>query len=412
MKSIGIIGAGPAGLMAAIEAAQENVSITILERSSAAGAKLLLTGGGRCNLTHAGRIDDFIKACRPFGNSLKPSFYALSPQELIRFFDDRGLAMTTEPNGGVFPKHGRAADVRRILLNEAQSRSVELRLNSRVTGIQKYRDSFSVHTENKSWPFDAVIIAAGGMSWPKTGSSGDGYQWANTFGHTIISPLGLLCPIVCQENWPGSLQGTSLEQVAITVRNGTKSIVCQGAAVFTDNGIGGFAAFDVTRATAHDIRLGKAVPASLDFCPLRSRQEIEADWLKTCAEHPKKEMVSILNSDVPRRVSELLLSRVGAKPGISGGRLPREERKGLLNLLKAMPLTIIHHGSLEKATVTSGGVDGKEIDFKTMQSRLCPGLFFAGEVLDVDGPCGGYNLQIAFSTGALAGRSAARYIRP
>ncbi len=412
MKSIGIIGAGPAGLMAAIEAAQENVSITILERNSVAGTKLLLTGGGRCNLTHAGQIDDFIKACRPYGNSLKPSFYTLSPQELIRFFEDRGLAMTTEPNGGVFPKHGRAADVRKILLQEAQARGVELRFKERVTGIERHQKSFSVHTETHSVPFDAVIIAAGGMSWPQTGSSGDGFQWAKILGHTIIAPLGLLCPIVCQESWPGSLQGTSLEQAAITVRNGTKSIVCRGAAVFTDNGLGGFAAFEVTRATVHDIRHGKAVPASLDFCPLRAREEIEAAWLKSCAEHPKKEMVSVLNIDVPRRVSELLLRRVGTKPAITASQLRREERKSLLNLLKEMPLTIIRHGSLEKATVTGGGVDGKEIDFKMMQSRLCPGLFFAGEVLDVDGPCGGYNLQIAFSTGALAGRSAARYVHP
>jgi hypothetical protein len=180
--------------------------------------------------------------------------------------------------------------------------------------------------------------------------------------------------------------------------------------VFTEDGIGGPAAFDVTRITAPLVRGAGSVTGFMDFYPRLSPPQMEAALMRLCADNPKKELVSILHTYVPRRVCELLLRTVPVRCDIAAGQLRKEERRRLVELLKAMPLTIVQHGAIDKATVTGGGVSGKEIDFKTMQSRLCRGLFFAGEVIDVDGPCGGYNLQIAFSTGALAGRSAAAYV--
>jgi len=402
-----VIGAGPAGLMAAIAAGQNGQPAILLERRSVAGSKLLLTGGGRCNLTHAGTPADFVRACAPFGNSLKPAFYTLSPQGLADFFCRRGLETVTESNGCVFPRDGRAVNVRTILLDEAQRQGAHWLANSRVVRIDRAQDRFTIDTENRTITARAVIIATGGASWPQTGSTGDGYELARRFGHTVTAPMGILCPIVCKEKWPGSLQGTSLELVGITVKSGSKTAVCTGAAVFTQNGLGGFAAFDVTRLTADAVGAGRPVPVTVDFCPARSKERIESEWLEGFAAHPKKEMLSILTPLVPRRMAELLLGRAEIRQNVIGSQLRKEQRRRLITLLKEMPLTVTGHGALEKATVTRGGICAKEIDFKTMQSRLCEGLFFAGEVIDVDGPCGGYNLQIAFSTGALAGQSAA-----
>jgi predicted Rossmann fold flavoprotein len=396
--------------MAAITAGQNSVPVSLLDRRCDAGSKLLLTGGGRCNLTHEGTPADFVKACMPYGNSLKPAFHTLTPQGLVGFFRERGCETVTESNGCIFPKDRRAVDVRNILLHEAKQNGTQWLPNSRVVRIEKDRDQFAIFTEEQTVAAGAVIIASGGASWPQTGSTGDGYELARRLGHSVIAPLGILCPVICKETWPGSLQGTSLEHVAITVKSGSKNIVCTGAAVFTQNGLGGFAAFDVTRATADVVRRGQPIPVTLDFWPSRTKEQIEAEWLDVFAAHPKKEMFSTLASYVPKRVAELLLRTADVKQNIIASQLRKDQRRRLVALLKEMPLTVTGHGSLEKATVTRGGVAGKEIDFKTMQSRLCPGLFFAGEVLDVDGPCGGYNLQIAFSTGALAGQSAAAYI--
>jgi predicted Rossmann fold flavoprotein len=407
MKSICIIGAGPAGLMAAVIAARAGASVAVLERRSAAGTKLLLTGGGRCNLTHDGTPADFVRACMPYGNSLKAAFYTLSPQELIDFFQTRGIKMITEPNGCVFPKDKRAVDVRNILLHEAKQHGAHWLPDSRVLKIEKSNDRFTVYTQEQTIAASAVIIASGGVSWPQTGSTGDGYELARRLGHSVVLPMGILCPIICKETWPGTLQGTSLEQVAVTVKCGSGNTVCTGAAVFTQNGLGGFAAFDVTRATADAVRQGKPIPVTLDFCPPHSKERIEAEWIDAFAAHPQKELLSRLALYVPKRVAERILIMADVNRKISGNQLRRDQRRRLLGLLKEMPLTVTGHGSLEKATVTRGGIPGSEIDFKTMQSRLCEGLFFAGEVIDVDGPCGGYNLQIAFSTGALAGHSAA-----
>jgi predicted Rossmann fold flavoprotein len=411
MESICIIGAGPAGLMAAIAAGRTGVSVVMLERQPVAGSKLLLTGGGRCNLTHQGTSADFVKASMPYGNSLKPAFYAFTPQDLLDFFRDHGIETITEPNGCVFPKTKRAVHVRDCLLDQAKRHGMQWSPNSRVVQIEKTQDRFALRTEAQTILASAVIIATGGASWPQTGSTGDGYELARRFGHSVIGPMGILCPVVCKETWPASLQGTSLEQLAVTVKSGSRKVVCTGAAVFTRNGIGGFAAFDVTRVTADAVRQGTPTPVTLDFCPTHSREQVEAEWIETFTAHPKKEMLSILAAYVPKRLAEVLLRTAEVNQNILASQLRRDQRKRLAALLKEMPLTVTGHGPLEKATVTRGGIAGREVDFKTMQSRLCPGLFFAGEVLDVDGPCGGCNLQIAFSTGALAGASAAASLK-
>ncbi|MCI0498547.1 MAG: NAD(P)/FAD-dependent oxidoreductase [Planctomycetales bacterium] len=406
-----IIGAGPAGLMAAIYAARSGAQVCILERNSSAGRKLLLTGGGRCNLTHAGDIEDFVRACQPYGHSLKRAFYTLPPRDLVEFFAQRGLATTTESDGCIFPCTGRAPQVCRILVDEAKKQGVVLRYGRRVICIAKAPAAFDVQTEKERFLCKCLVAATGGVSWPKTGSTGDGYALAKTFGHTIRQPVGILCPVVCLEPWPGTLQGVSLEQVSIRIRLEGKTSTVSGALVFTEDGIGGPAAFDVSRVVADEVRCGTSSAAlELDLCPNRPQATLDAELLRLCAEHPKKELSGALAFWLPRHIGGLLQQMVCGQEAIPAGQLRKEHRRRLAGLLKAMPLTVVRCGDLEKATVTRGGVCRGEINFKTMGSRLCEGLYFAGEVIDADGPCGGYNLQIAFSTGALAGLHAAEYV--
>jgi len=407
MFDLAIIGAGAAGLMAAVYAAQAGAKTCVFEKNSAAGKKLLLTGGGRCNLTHTGSIDDFIKACHPFGNTLRHAFYALRPADLIDFFARRGLETAAEPDGCIFPRRGCAEDVLRILLGEVNRCGAAVYYGARVAEVSKNTGGFQIKTAQASYACKCVVIAAGGASWPQTGSTGDGYKLAETFGHTVIEPIGILCPVVCSQPWPGRLQGISLERVSIRMQLGGKRQTVTGAAVFTADGIGGPAAFDVSRAAAETLRRGNSVPLWLNFCPDCTAEMLEAQIIRHCAEHPQKDLAGILSLRLPRRIGELLQEMTAADEPVCAGHLRRQQRRRLVELLSAMPLTAIRCAPLEKATVTRGGICRSQIDFRTMQSRLCEGLFFAGEVIDVDGPCGGYNLQIAFSTGALAGMRAA-----
>lgn len=408
---VGIIGAGAAGLMAAVYAAGAGARTCVFERNTTAGRKLLLTGGGRCNLTHAGSIDDFIKACHPFGNSLRHAFYALSPADLLNFFGQHGLDTAAQSDGCIFPRWGCAEDVCRILLSEAEQQGAAVHYSARVLEASKSTSGFQIKTTDACYDCKCLIIAAGGASWPQTGSTGDGFKLAQAFGHTIIEPIGILCPIVCSQSWLGRLQGISLERVSIRMQAGGRMQSVSGAAVFTADGIGGPAAFDVSRAAAETIRQGLSVPLWLNFFPDWSAEMLDAQIIRLCAEHPKKDLAGILSLHLPHRLSELLQEMTLENEAVRAGHLRRQHRRRLIELLGAMPLTAIRCAPLEKATVTRGGVCRSQIDFRTMQSRLCEGLFFAGEVMDVDGPCGGYNLQIAFSTGALAGMKAAECAR-
>lgn len=402
-----VIGAGPAGLMAAVYAAQAGASVCVLERNSNSGRKLLVTGGGRCNLTHAGGVDDFVRACEPYGRFLKPAFYTLPPKELLDFFHQHGLKTVTEPDGCIFPATGRAEHVSRILREQAAAQGVYIHCNERVTHVQKTGDVFVVTTEQGVLKSHTLIIATGGVSWPQTGSTGDGYRMAEAFGHTIVKPVGVLCPVVCEQDWPGACQGVSLPAVRIRYKLDGKSRMVGGSMVFTADGIGGPAAFEVSRAAADIVRAGGRLPLKLDFCPDRSLEETDSELIALCAAHPHKNIAGLVAEFVPRRMAELFKELLGLPDTMQGANLSKAARRTLTGFLKEMPLTVLRCGPVEKATVTAGGVMREQIDFKTLQSQQCEGLFFAGEVIDVEGPCGGYNLQIAFSTGALAGTQAA-----
>ena len=438
-----IIGAGPAGLMAAIFSAEAGSLTTVIEVNTSAGRKLLLTGAGRCNITHQAEPAEIVREFGVKGKFLSFCLYQYPPQFVQDFFTGLGLRLKIEKDGCVFPVGDRASDVRDVLMERAKKLGVRCLYGRHVKSIVKENEAFIVHTAKEPVYAEKLIIATGGLSWPKTGSIGDGYRFARQFGHSIVGPRASLVPLVTREDWPKQLAGTAVEDVRVTARINNKKITTAGAIIFTDDGIGGPAVLNMSRHLADYLparqgelvsaktcravaggiaRLGvgasrstavaltgrKPVCISLDLVPQVSDAELEREIAELIAENPKRKVVNILAEFVPRRFSAILCRQASCGDEFAASQLKKDVRKKLVRLLKALPLSVVNTRPIEEAVVTHGGVSVTEIKPKTMESKVCPGLFFAGEVIDVDGPCGGYNLQMCWSTGALAGYSAAK----
>jgi len=407
---VSIIGCGAAGLTASIFAAQNGAKTAVIEKNTVAGRKLLKTGRGRCNLTHTGTVEDFVRTYGFCGRFLKHSLYEFPPDTVRQFFSERHLATKVEKDGCVFPITDRATDVCRILVDSARRGGVAFFQGRCVESVQKQSDDlFLLSCGKDRFESPAVIIATGGKSWPFTGSTGDGYRLAESFGHTIVAPKAALVPVTTVESWPGKLQGVGLENVKVSAKIGSKKVSACGPLMFTSDGLGGPVTLDLSRLiTDYLTQTDGPLPITLDMLAAIDAGDLERKLLDGCAQHPNQEIARVLTEFLPRAVSLELVEMLCPHQTILAGRMTKENRKDIISLIKLMPLTIKGLRPLSEATITRGGVSTKEIDSKTMQSKLCPGLFFAGEVIDADGPCGGYNLQIAWSTGALAGSSVQR----
>jgi predicted Rossmann fold flavoprotein len=368
----------------------------------------MLTGGGRCNLTHKAEPAELVRAFGSVqGRFLSYCLYKFSPQDVIDFFNSLGLKTRVEPDGCVFPATDRAGDVRDTLVNRCKEIGVNFLYGKRVVGITKEADAFIVQTIKEPVHAEKVIIATGGLSWPRTGSTGDGYSFARSFGHQITQTRASLVPLVSLEKWPGRLAGTSVENVRITAHINNKKIVTTGALIFTDDGIGGPVVLDMSRYLADFLPAEKnPIDITLDLVPNLEKTKLDKEMTRLLSENPKKKIINILNEFIPKRVGIFLCKKAGCNDGLAAGQLKKDFRIKLITTIKGFSLSIVRCRDIAEATVTRGGVSLKEVEPKTMESKICPGLFFAGEVLDVDGPCGGYNLQMCFSTGALAGSAA------
>jgi len=405
-----IIGAGPAGLFAAISSARAGAKTVIIEKNTTVGKKLLLTGGGRCNLTHTGAIEDFVRAYGRAGRFLQHCLYEFSPEKTKKFFADLGLRTQVQPDGCVFPVSQRAGEVRDVLVRECERVNVNILYGRRVEKIEKKSSQFIVRCSGESICAHAVIIATGGLSRPGTGSRGDGYRFARDLGHTVIQPRPALVPLVTKEKWVEGLAGMAVDCVRIRAKADKKKVDTAGAMIFTQDGIGGPAAQDLSRFLTDYLPAEKDPIAILvDLLPGKPEQDLERRLFEEFARHPRKTVTIVLSGFLPRRLAEVLNREFGFNGDIIGGQLKRNDRTRLLKVLKGFPLSVVGTRPIEEATVTRGGVSTNEINPKTMQSKICPGLFFAGEVIDVDGPCGGYNLQICWSTAVLAGCSSTEY---
>lgn len=411
---VAVIGAGPAGMMAALRASECGAAVVLLERNAAPGAKLLLTGKERCNITNAETDSHTFAAV--FGKNGKFFLTALNRfgvGDIRAFFEREGVATKVERGNRVFPISDSAKDVREVFLRRLNRSNVRLMTGVTVKGI-KLADNEIESVELSSGPAvraQTYIIATGGKSYPKTGSTGDGYTWAEMMGHTVVAPSPSLTPVLVKEPWIGELEGLSLKNVRITVRQ--KDRKCDerfGEALFTGNGMSGPIILDMSKEIGILLKQGP-VGLTIDFKPALEYPQLEKRILRDFQESSNKAMKNILPGMLPRSLIPVILRLSSVDPEKKANVVTKEERNRLRHLLKEFPLTVTGLVGFAKAIVTAGGVSLKEIDPAAMRSRLVGNLFFAGEVIDLDGPTGGYNLQVCWSTGHLAGESAALYAR-
>jgi predicted Rossmann fold flavoprotein len=409
-----VIGAGAAGLVAASEAASRGRKTLLLEKNKQPGVKILMSGGTRCNLTHATDKWGIIKAYGEQGNFLHSALAALSPAELVQMFEEEGVATKVEETGKVFPVSNKATDVLAALVSRFGRSGAEISLDEPVTSCSRVDDKFLVTTRSRTLACDSLLITVGGKSYPGSGTTGDGYAWAAALGHTIVPPRPALVPITTDAVWVKSLTGLTIPDVQVRVceasiskseiSNSKPLASARGSFLFTHFGLSGPVILDVSRAiTAHPNP--RELLLICDFLPETKQLELEDQLKQEAAAEGKKQIVGLLSKHIPRRLAEELLAFCGLNPELRGAELPKKERSRLVAAIKQSAILISGTRGFEKAEVTAGGVSLDEVDSRTMQSKLVPGLYFAGEILDLDGPIGGYNFQAAFSTGVLAGRN-------
>ncbi len=401
-----VVGGGAAGLMAAITAAERGLSVTILERNPRMGRKLMITGKGRCNITNNCPVSEFIANVPENGRFLYSALSAFTPQDTMAFFEDRGLAVKTERGNRVFPCSDKARDVVDTLVNAARRagcRFVQGRAEALI--LENNMCKGVILDGGERLAADGVIVCTGGLSYPLTGSTGDGYRLAEQAGHTVVPPRASLVPLVCREGWCRDAQGLSLRNCSLRVVDTRKKAVVFedfGEMLFTHFGVSGPMALS---ASAHmrEMALGR-YRLLIDLKPALTPEQLDARLVRDFTENRNRDFANSLGALLPRSLCPVIVTLSGIRPDGKCNAITREERHKLAALLKALPLTVEGFRPVEEAIVTSGGVKVGELNAKTMESKKTTGLYFAGEVLDVDAYTGGFNLQIAFSTGAAAGR--------
>jgi len=402
-----IVGAGAAGLMAAGKAAERGLEVILLEKNDRPGKKLRISGKGRCNITNNTDIEGLIRNIPGNGNFLYSSFYTFSNEDLMRFFEEEGLKLKTERGGRVFPVTDNAKDVVALLVRHAQKHGTEIRYNSQVESIETKDNAVSgVRLKNGELiEADSVILATGGASYPGTGSTGDGYKMARKLGHTVTPLKPSLVPLVSVQKWPASLQGLSLRNISITMLdNNRKKIYTDfGEMLFTHFGVSGPVILSASRhIMQYDYR---NVYLVIDLKPALSEEKLDARVQRDFEKYSRKQYKNSLDDLLPQKLIPVITELSGIPEDKPVNQITKAERKALVKLLKNLEIEIAGSRPLAEAIVTAGGVDTDEIDPATMESKLIKGLFFAGEIIDVDGYTGGFNLTIAFSTGYTAGIS-------
>lgn len=402
-----VIGGGAAGMMAAIAAARKGAPVQILERNPKVGRKLYITGKGRCNVTNHCSVQEVLAATPRNGRFLYSSLTRMTPSNVEKFFFDLGVELKVERGDRVFPKSDKAADIIDALFFELKRLKVPV-VHTRATDIVCEDGTVcAVETEDGKIPCRGVILATGGMSYPATGSTGDGYRMAEELGHTIVEPKPSLVPLESPDAMCGEMQGLSLKNVVVTIKNQKKKVFFQeqGEMLFTHFGLSGPL---ILSASAHMRDYEKNTYTCLiDLKPALDEQALDARLLRELTANANRDMANIMGTLLPRVMIPVVLKCTGIPIWRKAHDLTREERHRLRELLKAFPVSIGGPRSIEDAIVTSGGIKVNEVDPKTMGSKKVSGLFFAGELLDVDAYTGGFNLQIAWATGWAAGESAA-----
>lgn len=406
MWDVVIVGAGAAGLMATIRAAERGRRSLLLEKNRKPGVKILMSGGTRCNITHATDNRGIVEAYGPPGRFLHSALAAFSVQDTLDFFEGEGVATKVEETGKVFPVSNRAVDVLGALLRRLERSGVELALSEPVEAIRTAAGGFEIVTPRRIVTAPNVIITVGGKSYPGSGTTGDGYAWATSFGHTIVPPRPALVPITIDASWTADLRGITLPDVGVRILEGESVLMARrGSLLFAHFGLSGPVILDASRAVSSHAR-PRSLTLELDFLPARRESDLD-EWLRLeSMAQGKKQLAVVLADLLPRRICDALIVQAGLAVDRRAAGLTRPERASLTRCLKRLPVPIRGALGFEKAEVTAGGVPLDEVDSRTMMSKRVPHLFFAGEILDLDGPIGGFNFQAAWSTGWLAGSHA------
>lgn len=397
-----VVGGGPAGMMAAYAAQEGGGWVALLERNSQLGKKLLITGKGRCNITNNADVEDFIAAVPVNPSFLYSAFYSFTNTDLLDCLHRYGLQTKVERGGRVFPVSDRSMDVLEALRKMISDVSIQtgcrverlLLENGKVGGVQLY--------DGRNFKADRVILATGGMSYPATGSTGDGYKMAQEAGHTIVPPKASLVPLVTVEKWPEEVMGLSLKNVSLRVldKKGREVYSDFGEMLFTHFGVSG----PIVLSASSHIRAVDGHRLQIDLKPALSEKQLDDRLVRDFDKYSRKDFAHALDDLLPKKLIPVIVRLSGIDSQKKVHQVTRQERQGLVELLKALPLTVKAMRPVSEAIITSGGVKVGEINPSTMESKIVPGLYFCGEMIDVDAYTGGFNLQIAFSTGFLAGK--------
>ena len=409
MKTIIVIGGGAAGMLAAITAAEQGASVVLLEKNEKLGKKIYITGKGRCNLTNACETEELLKKIVTNRRFMYSALYGFSNEDTIRFFEESGLPVKIERGERVFPVSDKSSDVIQVLEKRLIKAGVTIRFHSEVNRVLTEENKVT-GVELKSGErllCDACIVATGGLSYASTGSTGDGYTFAKLCGHTVTECYPSLVGLKITESFAKELEGLSLKNVSLSARQGKKELYRDlGELLFTAEGVSGPLILSASAVITDRLDKGEVL-LSLDLKPGLSKEELNARILRDFEEAKNKQFKNAVDKLLPQRLIRVIISLSGISEEKQVNAITKEERATLVELLKGMPMHVKKTGGFNEAVITRGGVSVKEVNPSTMESKLTAGLYFAGEVLDVDALTGGYNLQIAWSTGYLAGSSAA-----
>lgn len=409
MADVLVIGGGAAGMMAAIFAARAGADVTLLEHNEKLGKKIYITGKGRCNLTNDCTRDEFLAQVARNPRFLYSALSFFAPRDMMNLLEENGCPVTVQRGRRVFPSSEKASDVTRALTGLLRKTDVRVLLNTGVRSLRTEGDTVAgAELEDGSFlPTDSVILACGGLSYPATGSTGDGFRIAEALGHTVVPPSPVLVGLETEEDWPRALQGLSLRNVTLTLGKGKKTLYSElGELLFTHFGVSGPL---VLEASCHLPEPPRGAVLRLDLKPGLTREQLDARLRRDFLASGKKQLANVLPGLLPARLAEMFPRLCGIPESLPCNQVTAVQREALLTALKALPLTVRVPRPLAEAVVTRGGVSVREIEPGTMRSRKYRNLFFAGEMIDVDAHTGGYNLQIAWSTGALAGASSVRH---
>ncbi len=399
-----VVGGGPAGCFAAVTAARLGRRVLLLEGNDRIGHKLSITGKGRCNVTNACDMDTLMANIPRNGRFLYSAFSNCMPSDVMDFFEQEGVPLKVERGRRVFPQSDRAADIVQALQRAMRSAGVEI-IHARADALCIENGCcMGVKSGNQCYYGESVLLATGGASYPRTGSCGDGYKLAKAAGHTIVKPQPSLVPIVTVEEYPARMSGLSLKNVLLTVRQGEK--ICfaeQGEMLFTHFGISG--PLVLSASAMMDPEQAQSYQIQIDMKPALSQEQLGARMLRDFGESPNRLLCNTLQKLLPSSMIPVVMELAELPAELRVNSVTKAQRTKLMEVIKAMPMHCRCMRPIAEAIVTRGGVSVKEVSPKTMESKLCKGLFFAGELLDVDAYTGGYNLQIAFATGYAAGCS-------